>query len=166
MWNQIYESFTHLHGYCCRDQAASNVGKILFTRMANSFVLPPQNWARTTNDNSQFILFAEELSTPKSHLVQKKGKAIFSMKWIVSSESYIHRVKTISFKWTSHVSWHCGPLHWIKKGSRMSFKGRGKFLLQRSSHLCKILLEVLIISFYLISRARSWKTKKVLIKVL
>ena len=158
--------FYHVHGYCCRDQAAGNVGKIRFTRMANSFVLPRQNWARTTNDNSRFILFAEELSTRKSHLVKKKVKAMFSMKWIVSSESYIHRVKTISFKWTSHVSWHCGPLHWIEKGSRMSFKGRGEFLLQRSSHLCKIMLEVLNISFYLTSRARSWKTKIVLIEVL
>ena len=30
----------------------------------------------------------------------------------------------------------------------------------QSNHLCKILLEVLIISFCLISRALSWKTKK------
>ena len=130
------ESFTYVHGYCCRDQAASNVGKIRFTRMANSFVLPRQNWARTTNDNSQFILFGEELSTRKSHLVQKKSKLYFRGNQIVSSESYIHRVKTIFFKWTRHINWHCGPLHWIKKGSRMSFKGRGEFLLQRSSHLC------------------------------
>ena len=31
---------------------------------------------------------------------------------------YIHRVKTTSFQWTSHISWHCGPLYWIKKQSR------------------------------------------------
>ena len=127
--------FYRVHGYCCRDQAAGNVGKIRFTRMANSFVLPRQNWARTTNDNSRFILFAEELSTRKSHLVQKKKvNAAFSMNQIMSS--HIHRVKTISFERTSHISY--GPLHWIKKGqeeerkhrgwSRISFKGRGEFL--------------------------------------
>ena len=37
------ESFTHVQGYCCCDQAASNVGKIRFTRMANSFARPRQN---------------------------------------------------------------------------------------------------------------------------
>ena len=36
--------FTHVHGYCCRDQAASNLGKIRFTRTANSFVRPRQIW--------------------------------------------------------------------------------------------------------------------------
>ena len=61
-------------------------------------------------------------------------KAVFSMNQIMSW--YIHRLKTTSFKWTSHIlSWHCGPLQWIKKGSRrrekkhrgwsrMWFKGR------------------------------------------
>ena len=94
-------------------------------------------------------------------------KAVFSMNQIMSW--YIHRVKTTSFKWTSHIlSWHCGPLQWIKKGSRrrekkhrrwsrLWFKGRGDCFYQRSSLLCKILLEVLITSFCLIPRPRSWK---------
>ena len=111
------ERFTHVHGYCCRDQAASNVGKIRFTRMANSFVRPRQNWARTTNDNSRFILFAEEVGTHKSHFAQKKSQSrIFDEPNYVFI--YIHRVKTTSFQWTSHISWHCGPLYWIKKESR------------------------------------------------
>ena len=92
-------------------RATSNVGKIRFTRMGNSFVLPYQNWARTTNDNPRFILFAEDESTLKPHLVQKKSQRYMS--------SYVHRLKPTSLKWTSHISWqHCGPLHWIKKGSR------------------------------------------------
>ena len=37
----------------------------------------------------------------------------------------------------------------------MWFKGRGDCFYQRSSHLCKILLDVLVISFSLISRARN-----------
>ena len=91
------ESFTQVHGYCCRDQATSNVGKIRFTRMANSFVRPRQNCARTTNDDSRFILFAEEVSTRKSHLVQKKqkDKAVFSMSQIISS--FKHGVKNHFF---------------------------------------------------------------------
>ena len=80
------ESFTQVHWYCCRDQAASNVGKIRFTRTASSFVQPRQNLARTTNDNYRFILFAEEVSTRKSH---KKIKAVFSMNQIMSSYIYI-----------------------------------------------------------------------------
>ena len=35
--------------YCCCNQASSNMGKIRFTRMANSFVRPLQNWARKMN---------------------------------------------------------------------------------------------------------------------
>ena len=38
------------------DQAASNVGKIRFTRMANFFLRPHKNLAQTTNGNSRFIL--------------------------------------------------------------------------------------------------------------
>ena len=36
------------------DQAASNVGKIRFTRMANYFLRPHQNLARVTNGNSRY----------------------------------------------------------------------------------------------------------------
>ena len=35
------ERFTHVHGYCCRDQAATNVGKIRFTRMADVILIFP-----------------------------------------------------------------------------------------------------------------------------
>ena len=38
------------------DQVASNVGKILFTRMAHSFLRPHKNLAQTTNGNSRVCL--------------------------------------------------------------------------------------------------------------
>ena len=81
------ESFAHVHGYCCRDQAACNVGKIRFTRTASSFVRPCQNWARTTNDNYRVILFAKEVSTRKSH--KKNQSCIFDEPNYVFI--YIHR---------------------------------------------------------------------------
>ena len=57
--NQNYEwRFYHVHGYCCHGHFSliywsSQRGKIRFTRMANSFVQPRQNWARITNGNSR-----------------------------------------------------------------------------------------------------------------
>ena len=64
----------------------------------------------STNDNSQFILFTEDVSTRKSHLVQKEVKVVFSMSQIMSS--YIHRVKTTTFKWTSHTKFlHSLSIH-------------------------------------------------------
>ena len=83
--------------YCCCNQAASNMGKIRFTRMANSFVRLLQNWARTTN-----VSFSA-----------KKKK---SQSCIFDEPNYIF-IYTLG-NWTSHISWHCGPSHWIKKGPR------------------------------------------------
>ena len=113
------ERFTHVHGYCCRDQAATNVGKIRFTRMANSFVLPSQteieHERRMTTLHSYFCWGSRY--TQVSFSAKKKSQScIFDEPNYVFI--YIHRVKTTSFQWTSHISWHCGPLYWIKKESR------------------------------------------------
>ena len=72
----------------------------------------------STNDEWQLSIHTlgwERKYTQKERK-RKKVKAVFWMSQIMSS--YINRVKTTSFKWTSHISWHYEPLHWIKKGSR------------------------------------------------
>jgi len=117
-----------------------------FWLTAVGFLRPHKNLAQTTNGNSRLILFAEEVCTQVSFSA-KKRKAVFSVKQIMYS--YLHRVKTTSFKWTSHIRWHCGPLYWVhrmgQEGERkhrvwstMWFKGRGDFFDQRNIHLCKI----------------------------
>ena len=63
--------------------------------------------------------------TQVSFSAKRKSKLYFQ--WTKLCLRYWHRLKTTSFKWTSHISWHCGPLHLKKEGSRMWFKVRGNF---------------------------------------
>ena len=91
--------------------------KVRFTRMANSFVLPSQKLS--TNDEWQLSIhtfFWGSRYTQVSFRAKKSQSRIFDEPNYVFM--YIHRVKTTSFQWTSHISWHCGPLYWIKKESR------------------------------------------------
>ena len=50
----INETFTHVHGYYCLDQAASNVGKIRFTRRPDSPKIEHER--RMTTLDSYFLL--------------------------------------------------------------------------------------------------------------
>ena len=94
--NHEWKFYPRAAVYCCCNQATSNMGKIRFTRMANSFVRPLQNWAWTTN---------------VSFSAKKKSQSC-----IFDEPNYIF-IYTLG-NWTSHISWHCGPLHWVKKGPR------------------------------------------------
>ena len=82
--------------YCCCNQGGSNMGK---------FDLP--GWQILSCDRSKI-----EPERWMSHLVPKKK----SQSCIFDEPNYIF-IYTLG-NWTSHISWHCGPLHWIKKGPR------------------------------------------------
>ena len=112
------ERFTHVHGYCCRDQASSNVGKNLIYQDGKFFRATAPNMSM--DDKWQLSIYTFCWGSKYTHVSfsakKKTVKAVFSMNQITSS--YIHRVKIPFFKWTSHISW-------IKEGSRRREKTLG-----------------------------------------
>ena len=91
------ESFTHVQRYI--------VAVIKPPVTWQIFDLP--GWQILSCDRSKI-----EHERRMSHLVPKKK----SQSCIFNEPNYIF-IHTLG-NWTSHIGWHCGPLHWIKKGPR------------------------------------------------